>query len=55
MNPPSLSISVLKYFAIKGTEAAILEKGFQEILRKNPPFSGFENEVRIIDISTVLA
>jgi len=35
MNPPSLSVSVLKYFTIKETEAAILEKGFQEILRKN--------------------
>lgn len=34
MNPPSLSFSVLKYFAIKETEAAILEKRFQEILRK---------------------
>lgn len=37
MNPPSLSISVLKYFAIKDTEAAILEQGFQDILRKNLP------------------
>lgn len=37
MNPLSLCISVLKYFAIKETEAAILEKRFQEILRKTLP------------------
>lgn len=30
-------MSVLKYFTIKETEAAILEKRFQEILRKILP------------------
>lgn len=37
MNPPFLSNSVLKYLAIKETEVAILEKSFQEILRKILP------------------
>lgn len=44
-----------KIFCNKRNRSSYSRKGVSGDTKKNPPFSGFENEVRIIDISTVLA
>lgn len=45
----------VKIFRYKRNRSSYSRKEVSRDSKKNPPFSGFENEMRIIDISTVLA